>query len=141
MKIRFDSRNFIFFSTMFITTSSILKLKCPNCLLRRSRSLASYCKQHHEKASEEFHFHPVEDKVLSCLNYQCKIKPNSYVLMAVSGGIDSMAMLHIMKRISEVFNLRLEVVTFNHKLRLEADEEVIYMIFARFPSNNILMSK
>jgi acyl carrier protein len=48
------------------------------------------------------------------------------LLLCVSGGIDSIAMLHILLKVKEKFNknLSLQVVNFNHKLRPEADEEV-----------------
>ena len=50
------------------------------------------------------------------------------ILLSVSGGCDSMAMMHIFARIKRDFatSLTLEVVNFNHKRRPEADNEVLY---------------
>jgi len=49
------------------------------------------------------------------------------LLLCVSGGVDSMAMLHLMagikNRFSASLDLRIEVINFNHKLRPEADNE------------------
>jgi predicted PP-loop superfamily ATPase len=67
----------------------------------------------------------IESKVLHYLSNECKISANSFVLLSVSGGLDSMAMLHILKSISvKCLPLNLEVISFNHKLRPESDEEV-----------------
>jgi hypothetical protein len=48
------------------------------------------------------------------------------LLLSVSGGSDSMSMLHIMYEIQKKYrpDLNLEVVTFNHKTREETIEEV-----------------
>lgn len=56
---------------------------------------------------------------------------NINILMCVSGGSDSIAMLHIMKSIKEKYypQLNLMVVNFNHKLRIESDEEVAYISY------------
>lgn len=50
----------------------------------------------------------------------------SNLLLSVSGGSDSIAMFHIMQRVKEKFfpSLKLSVVHFNHKKRIESDEEV-----------------
>ena len=48
------------------------------------------------------------------------------LLLAVSGGSDSVAMLHILQNIKKLLvpQLKLQVVNFNHKLRKESFEEV-----------------
>ena len=48
------------------------------------------------------------------------------ILLSISGGSDSMAMLHLFARIRQNLcpTLSIEIVNFNHKMRLEADEEV-----------------
>lgn len=67
----------------------------------------------------------IESKILRYLSNDCKISANSFVLLSVSGGLDSMAMLHILQSISvKCYPLNLEVISFNHKLRSESDEEV-----------------
>lgn len=67
----------------------------------------------------------VEDTIRSHLLNNCKLDWNSTLLLCVSGGIDSIAMLHILSNIqkSSIARLNLEVVHFNHKLRPESDEE------------------
>lgn len=47
-------------------------------------------------------------------------------LLTVSGGSDSVAMMHILQAIKDSYkvNLSLEVINFNHKARPESDEEV-----------------
>ena len=47
-------------------------------------------------------------------------------LLCVSGGSDSIAMLHIFNNIRKRLesNLNIEVINFNHKMRFESDEEV-----------------
>ena len=67
----------------------------------------------------------IEYKVMQFLSNECKISANSYILLSVSGGLDSMALLHILSSISNKnIPLNLEVISFNHKLREESDEEV-----------------
>ena len=72
----------------------------------------------------------LENTVRSFLVESCRVQPHSYVLLSVSGGVDSMAMLHIMAAIGHKtshFPLDLAVVSFNHKLRPESDEEVAFV--------------
>jgi asparagine synthetase B (glutamine-hydrolysing) len=113
---------------MLIAASSLMKLTRQKLPFRRPR-----CCEKNGVGLEGIPCHPAEEKVINCLSHQCKIFSNSFVLMAVSGGIDSMAMLHIMQSVSKRIPLSLEVVTFNHKLRPEADEEVSeYILLTSF---------
>ena len=67
----------------------------------------------------------IEKQVMQFLSDECKISANSYILLSVSGGLDSMALLHILSSISiGHMPLNLEIVSFNHKIRDESDEEV-----------------
>lgn len=67
------------------------------------------------------------------LVHTCLLSRNEYVymLLSVSGGVDSMALLHIMAEIQRNFwpLWRFGVVNFNHKLRPESDEEVTIQSF------------
>ncbi|WP_456398130.1 tRNA lysidine(34) synthetase TilS [Desulfurobacterium sp.] len=65
-----------------------------------------------------------EEKVLSTIKRFSLIKPNETVLCAVSGGPDSIALLHILNRLSRRLEIKLHAVHFNHGLRdSEADED------------------
>jgi asparagine synthetase B (glutamine-hydrolysing) len=87
-----------------------------------SRSLYS-CKLSGDDSSKSLT--ATESTVLQYLSSKCKLTADSYVLLAVSGGLDSMAMLHILSKVSRLYlPLNLEVISFNHKLRPESDEEV-----------------
>ena len=69
------------------------------------------------------------------------LAPNSAFLLSVSGGSDSMAMLHIFKSIQESLlkDISLKVVNFNHKARVESDEEVGLYVLS-IPLSILLMS-
>lgn len=57
------------------------------------------------------------------------LTPGSKILLCISGGIDSMAMLHIFAQVRLQFDppFQVEVITFNHKLRPESDEEIQFV--------------
>jgi tRNA(Ile)-lysidine synthase len=52
------------------------------------------------------------------------IKSKDKIVLAVSGGQDSVCMLHLFWRLSKKINIDLIVVNFNHKLRKESVKEV-----------------
>jgi tRNA(Ile)-lysidine synthase len=61
----------------------------------------------------------LESKTLGfILRHQLTV-PEQSVLLAVSGGIDSMVLLHLFSRLREHMNLRLSVIHINHQLRGE----------------------
>ncbi|MDK2946420.1 tRNA lysidine(34) synthetase TilS [Geotoga petraea] len=49
------------------------------------------------------------------------------ILLAISGGKDSMSLLKVMYKISKIMNLEIGVAHFNHKLRKESEEEKIFV--------------
>lgn len=67
----------------------------------------------------------IEQRVVSLMK-KINIPSTSTLLLSVSGGSDSMAMLHILRSIQNQYltDLSLKVVNFNHKARKESDEEV-----------------
>jgi tRNA(Ile)-lysidine synthase len=72
--------------------------------------------------------HQVESSVRNSLIQHCGVAQGSIILLSVSGGLDSMSMMHIMHSISTtLLPLRLEVVSFNHKLRAESDAEIAFV--------------
>src|SRR5690625_2827163 len=56
------------------------------------------------------------------------IHRNSKILVAVSGGADSLLLLHYLHSISKKYNLELHVVTVDHQLRgKESKEDALYV--------------
>jgi tRNA(Ile)-lysidine synthase len=72
-----------------------------------------------------------EDRVKSVTEFAEKnnmLLPGSFILCAVSGGMDSMCLLHILHRLSSEIGFRLGAVHFNHMLRgdsADADAEFV----------------
>ncbi|MBI9010405.1 MAG: tRNA lysidine(34) synthetase TilS [Tenericutes bacterium] len=48
------------------------------------------------------------------------VKKNDFLLLAVSGGIDSMVMLHCLNDLRDTFKLKIAVATFDHQKRKES---------------------
>lgn len=72
---------------------------------------------------------PLETTVLSTLREKCNVDDQSSLLLCVSGGSDSVAMLHILAKLREerLPDLKLSVLHFNHKLRPESDQELAFV--------------
>jgi len=66
---------------------------------------------------------PLEARVLPVLRRDCGIAPGSRGLVAVSGGRDSLATLHVLAALAPRLRLRLEAVHFDHGLRPESGRE------------------
>jgi len=66
----------------------------------------------------------VEDTVYVSLCEMCGVRPGDRLLLCVSGGVDSMAMLHAVARVRSRFSppLQVDVAHFNHKQRSASDE-------------------
>lgn len=100
-------------------------------MLAICKSFKINCVRHSSKlcstiATDALDLNIVESRVFDYLSNSCKIAANSYILISVSGGVDSMALLHILSKISQKkMPLDLEVISFNHKLRDESNDEVI----------------
>ncbi|MBR3791674.1 MAG: tRNA(Ile)-lysidine synthetase, partial [Clostridia bacterium] len=67
------------------------------------------------------------DKVKNTIEKNCLIKKGESVLVALSGGSDSIAMLHILSVLSEELGFSLYCAHINHNIRDEAkdDEEFV----------------
>lgn len=76
--------------------------------------------------SQTNRIHPPSFKTLtaSCLAKEIKLAPNSHLLLCVSGGSDSMALLQIMAHLQSEFKYTLSAVGVNHNLRNEAQAEI-----------------
>ncbi|WP_457601412.1 tRNA lysidine(34) synthetase TilS [Hydrogenivirga sp.] len=63
-------------------------------------------------------------KVIGLQKKEKLVPPGSSVLVALSGGVDSVVLTHALLELREFFRLgKLALAHFNHKLRREADEE------------------
>jgi len=72
---------------------------------------------------------PLKHKFLKFVNRHRLIRPNERVLVAVSGGMDSMALLHLLLEWQSYFQLDIAVVHLNHQLRgEESDEEEAFVV-------------
>lgn len=67
------------------------------------------------------------EKVKNYIRQYDLIGPGDTVLAAVSGGPDSMALLHMLLHLQPEMNLRLAAAHLNHGLRPEADEEEAFV--------------
>jgi tRNA(Ile)-lysidine synthase len=76
-------------------------------------------------------FHALESRVRVTLQEYNMIAPGDQILVAVSGGPDSTALLHCLHRLSPEFHLKLTVAHLNHRIRGEeadADEAFVRQI-------------
>jgi tRNA(Ile)-lysidine synthase len=67
--------------------------------------------------------HALERRILSVLRHEARLRAGSLGLVAVSGGPDSVALLHLLLASAPPLGLRLDVVHFDHGLRLESGRE------------------
>ena len=69
----------------------------------------------------------MEDKILTTIKKYKLIESGDKVLVAVSGGPDSMCLLDILNKLKEKLKIELAVAHVNHRIRKEADEETEYI--------------
>lgn len=69
----------------------------------------------------------LEEKVLETIKKYNLINNHEKIVIAVSGGPDSMCLLNILKSIQEQFNIEIFVAHINHMIREEADSETEYV--------------
>lgn len=68
--------------------------------------------------------HPLEKKTLKTVEQEHLLQAGEKVIIGVSGGPDSMALLHVMARLAPVLDITLAAVYVNHGLRpAEAEKE------------------
>jgi len=61
--------------------------------------------------------------VENCLRRECALPPLPSIVLGVSGGLDSTALLHVLSALRDKLHLTLHVVTVDHGLRPEARAE------------------
>lgn len=68
------------------------------------------------------------ERIESNLLHRCGVRPGQKIAVAVSGGVDSMVLLHLLQQLSGAQGWRLLAVHFNHQLRgreSDADERLV----------------
>jgi len=66
-------------------------------------------------------------KIKTTVQKHLLIKKNDAVLLAVSGGPDSVAMVYVFKELQKDYNLKLALAYFNHGIRKESDSEAEFV--------------
>jgi len=70
----------------------------------------------------------IEKKVLDYIRVNRLVKPGETIVVGVSGGVDSVALVYVLKQISEELKINLVVAHFNHSLRgdeSDGDEQFV----------------
>jgi len=71
---------------------------------------------------------PIEARVLAFIRGQELINPGETVLVAVSGGPDSVCLLHVLSELKGELGIRLHIAHLNHQLRgQESDDDAAYV--------------
>lgn len=69
----------------------------------------------------------LKQKVLNTIKKYNMIKSGDKIVVGVSGGPDSICLLHILNKLKDEMNFNIYVAHINHMLRKEADEETEYV--------------
>lgn len=69
----------------------------------------------------------MKNKVLNTIKKYSLIQQNDKIVIGVSGGPDSMCLLHILNEIKEQLNIQIYVAHINHMIREEAEDETKYV--------------
>ena len=69
----------------------------------------------------------LEDEVLKTIQKNNMIRKNDIIVVAVSGGPDSMTLLNVLLKLRPKLNFNIVVAHVNHMIRSVADEETAYV--------------
>ena len=69
----------------------------------------------------------MEEQVLETIKKYDLIKNGDSIIVGVSGGPDSICLLHTLNKLKEKLNFKIYVAHINHMIRKEADEETEYV--------------
>lgn len=69
----------------------------------------------------------VEEQVYKCIKKYKLIEENDKLVIGVSGGPDSICILHVLNALKEKLKIKLYVAHVNHMIRKEADSETEYV--------------
>ena len=70
---------------------------------------------------------PVEEQVLNSINKYHLINKGAKIVIGVSGGPDSICLLHVLNLLKEKLDIKIFVAHINHMIREEADMETEYV--------------
>lgn len=70
---------------------------------------------------------PVEEQVYNCIKKYKLINENDKIVIGVSGGPDSICILHVLNSLKEKLKIEIFVAHVNHMIREEADSETEYV--------------
>ncbi|MFK7789287.1 MAG: tRNA lysidine(34) synthetase TilS, partial [Phycisphaeraceae bacterium] len=75
------------------------------------------------------HYHPLVRSVARALRERCDVEPSSAIVVACSGGADSVALLRALAMLAprRKWQLRVIVGHINHHLRNEADDDAAFV--------------
>lgn len=118
--------------TIFPVLVMFMLLRTNAFVLRSSTSLS-----HLKRTFQSHKLHLISPKEIE-LDVSKKLKAlpelisNPRIVLSVSGGSDSMAMLFLFNALRSRHAMQLEVVNFNHKIRPESFEEVFILLIVTF---------
>ena len=69
----------------------------------------------------------LKEEVINTIKKYYLIKENDSIVIGVSGGPDSICLLHILNELKDELNFKIYVAHINHMIRKEADEETEYV--------------
>jgi len=69
----------------------------------------------------------MKQKILNAIKKYNLIKENDSIVVGVSGGPDSICLLHVLNELKNELNFKIYVAHINHMIREEADEETEYV--------------
>ena len=70
---------------------------------------------------------PVEEQVFNCIKKYNLIENGDNIVIGVSGGTDSICLLHVLNSLREKLGIKIYVAHINHMIREEADLETEYV--------------
>lgn len=71
---------------------------------------------------------PLEQRVLGFIRERCLVSGQRQLVVAVSGGQDSVCLLHILVKLQQALNVKLHVAHLNHQLRgAESEDDAQYV--------------
>ncbi|MGM9532415.1 ATP-binding protein, partial [Intestinibacter sp.] len=68
------------------------------------------------------------EKVLDTINRHNLIEKGDKIVLGISGGPDSVCLLHILNRLKDIFDIEIYAAHLNHQIRgIEAQKDALYV--------------